>query len=595
MTVSVRDQAAVRSSGQTSVESAPASVTYDDVGPTLIVDVEGGQPTTTTSPVTFVIGFDEPVATFDVDAVTVGGTTGATLGAISPIEGGYSVTVNTPITAGTVVLSVADGAAVDAAGNPSVTVAAADTVEVITPPDTPEAPIVTAGDGQVTLSWSPPTDTGGLPILGYLVEQSVDGGPWEPVVIDPDPDAPVPNLVFEPAVDLDGFANDVPVELRVSAVTELGEGPPVTSVSVTPTAPPRATVSLAAGQASPTSTEPVVFDVEFDQPVSDFGLDDLLASAPAGATAVIGGRDGEFDDEFTVSVSGMTSSGTVELAVAEGSVVNANGQTNVESHPVSVAFDCFGSDVVTVDPARLLDTRGNGETVDGEFVGAGKVQAGTLTRVQIAGRGGVPADAVGVELNITGIQNEGRGFATLYPCSATRPTASTLNYTPGVNIANATTVALNSAGEVCLYSSSTAHYALDVVAYVPAGSDVVTVDPARLLDTRGDGETVDGEFVGAGKVQAGTLTRVQIAGRGGVPGDAVGVELNITGIQNEGRGFATLYPCTATRPTASTLNYTPGVNIANATTVALNSAGEVCLYSSSTAHFALDVVAYIAN
>ena len=86
--------------------------------------------------------------------------------------------------------------------------------------------------------------------------------------------------------------------------------------------------------------------------------------------------------------------------------------------------------------------------------------------MQIAGRGNVPADAVGVELNITAIQNEGRGFATLYPCTATPPTASTLNYMPGVNIANATTVALNSSGEVCVYTSTTSHYALDVVAHI---------------------------------------------------------------------------------------------------------------------------------
>ncbi len=251
--------------------------------------------------------------------------------------------------------------------------------------------------------------------------------------------------------------------------------------------------------------------------------------------------------------------------------------------------------MITVEPGRLLDTRPTGSTVDGQFLGAGKLQADTFTKVQIAGRGGVADDAVGVEVNITAIQNEGRGFATLYPCTATPPTASTLNYTPGINIANATTVALNTAGEVCLYTNTTAHYALDVLAYVPAGSDVVTVEPGRLLDTRTDGSTVDGQFLGAGKVQADTFTKVQIAGRGGVADDAVGVEVNITAIQNEGRGFATLYPCTPTPPTASTLNYTPGVNIANATTVALNTAGEVCLYTNTTAHYALDVLAYVAG
>lgn len=97
----------------------------------------------------------------------------------------------------------------------------------------------------------------------------------------------------------------------------------------------------------------------------------------------------------------------------------------------------------------------------------------------------MPADAVGVELNITSIQNEGRGFATLYPCTATRPTASTLNYTPGINIANATTVAINTSGEVCIYTSTTSHYALDVVAHItPATSDT--------FEDQFDGELRDG-------------------------------------------------------------------------------------------------------
>ena len=92
------------------------------------------------------------------------------------------------------------------------------------------------------------------------------------------------------------------------------------------------------------------------------------------------------------------------------------------------------------------------------------------------------------ELNITAIQSEGRGFATLYPCTRTPPTASSLNYTPGVNIANATTVAFELERSRCASTRQlTAHYALDVVAYVPAGSDVGTVEPARLLDTRSIG------------------------------------------------------------------------------------------------------------
>ncbi len=291
----------------------------------------------------------------------------------------------------------------------------------------------------------------------------------------------------------------------------------------------------------------------------------------------------------------------VNIANATTVALNANGEvcifTNVTAHYALdvLAYVPAGSAVATVEPGRLLDTRTTGSTVDGQFLGAGKLPAGQTIKVKIAGRGGVAADAVGVELNITAIQNEGRGFATLYPCTATPPVASSLNYTPGVNIANATTVALNANGEVCIFTNVTAHYALDVLAYVPAGSAVATVEPGRLLDTRPTGSTVDGQFLGAGKLPAGQTIKVKIAGRGGVAADAVGVELNITAIQNEGRGFATLYPCTATPPVASSLNYTPGVNIANATTVALNANGEVCIFTNVTAHYALDVLAYVAG
>ena len=234
-----------------------------------------------------------------------------------------------------------------------------------------------------------------------------------------------------------------------------------------------------------------------------------------------------------------------------------------------------------------------GETVDGEFEGAGKVRAGKFIKVQIAGRGNVPADAVGVELNITAIQNEGRGFATLYPCTG--------DATDGVD------VELHARCEHCeRHHRCTQQQRRGVrlhVDHLPlrarrrrvhsGGFGCGDGGAGTLVGYSSDGETVDGEFEAAGKVRAGEFIKVQIAGRGNVPADAVGVELNITAIQNEGRGFATLYPCTATPPTASTLNYMPGVNIANATTVALNSSGEVCVYTSTTSHYALDVVAFI--
>ena len=127
--------------------------------------------------------------------------------------------------------------------------------------------------------------------------------------------------------------------------------------------------------------------------------------------------------------------------------------------------------MVTVDPVRLLDTRPDGTTIDGQHQATGKIPAGHTTRIQITNRANIPTGTTGVEVNLTAIDNQARGYATIHPCTTTPPTTSTINYTPGINIANATTVALDPTGHLCIYSHTTTHYALDILAYLPANTD----------------------------------------------------------------------------------------------------------------------------
>jgi hypothetical protein len=123
---------------------------------------------------------------------------------------------------------------------------------------------------------------------------------------------------------------------------------------------------------------------------------------------------------------------------------------------------------VALNPARLLDTRPDGVTVDGSSLPGIKLVGGREIEVEVAGRGGVPAGAAAVVLNVTVTEPDGPGYITAYPCGTTRPNASNVNFTtPRQTIANNVIVTVGATGTVCLYSSRTTHLIADINGALP--------------------------------------------------------------------------------------------------------------------------------
>ncbi|HRE02978.1 MAG TPA: hypothetical protein PLV68_16890, partial [Ilumatobacteraceae bacterium] len=89
------------------------------------------------------------------------------------------------------------------------------------------------------------------------------------------------------------------------------------------------------------------------------------------------------------------------------------------------------------NPARLLDTRADGETTDGLFIGHGRIDPGVEFALQVGGRGGVEADDAAVSLNVTATDATGTGFVTVWPCGTAKPLASSLNFVRSEAVANA--------------------------------------------------------------------------------------------------------------------------------------------------------------
>ena len=237
--------------------------------------------------------------------------------------------------------------------------------------------------------------------------------------------------------------------------------------------------------------------------------------------------------------------------------------------------------LVPIAPRRVLDTRGEDAVPPGNP--AGRVPAGGVVRVAVAGLGDIPPDAVGVVANVTVVGPDAAGHATVYPCTAAVPLASHLNYLRGDVLANNVVVPLSPGGEMCISSRAAADYVVDVSGYVPAGSPIGMFAPTRLLDTR----------TGDPPVPAGGHARVQVAGVGAVPSGASAALVNVTAVAPAGSGYVTVYPCTGDPTAASSLNYLAGQVVANGAVVALSDDGAICVHTKAESHLLVDVAGYV--
>ncbi|BAN03868.1 hypothetical protein [Ilumatobacter coccineus] len=282
-----------------------------------------------------------------------------------------------------------------------------------------------------------------------------------------------------------------------------------------------------------------------------------------------------------------------ELFGTEPTVFYLGDEPTVEPDPDPDPDPDVSVEVVSLTPGRVFASRVSDETVDGLFEGGGRIEAGEFVEVEIAGRAGVADDAKSVVMNITAINPSGRGYVTTYPCE-TRPLASSLNYgAAGAVVGNELVAKLSGEGAVCVFSSAETDLSIDVVGFVPAVSEVVSLDPGRVYATRASDETVDGVQEATGRIPAGEFVEVDLAGRAGVAGDAKSVVMNITAINPSGRGYVTVFPC-GDRPLASSLNYgSAGAVVGNELIAKLSADGTVCVFSSAETDLTVDVVGYI--
>jgi hypothetical protein len=123
-----------------------------------------------------------------------------------------------------------------------------------------------------------------------------------------------------------------------------------------------------------------------------------------------------------------------------------------------------GAKFVPIEPARFVDTR-----VNMPFMGP--VVVGTPANPQIAGRGGVPAQANGIAGNVTVTGQSLGGFLCIAPKfdPGESPTISTINFPKGDTRANGFDVSLGPGGSISVLhevtAGATTHFMIDITGY----------------------------------------------------------------------------------------------------------------------------------
>ena len=278
----------------------------------------------------FDVTFDESVTGFTAsDLSTLGSATGCSIGAPVGTGAAYTVTL-TGCSVGTVILRLAAGAVTNASGGVN---------------DQTDGPIVTidrAGPN-VTINQAPtqPDPTGSSPIrFDVVFSETVSTFDASDVAITGTAGgtkiASVTGGGSLYVVSVTGMTTvgTVIATIPAGATTGLAGNPSTASTSTDNTvtwdpSPPSVTINQAAGQADPTNVSPIVFTAVFTEPVTGFATGDVTLSGSVGGTlaAVVTGGP----TTYTVTVTGMTTTGTVIATIAPGVAIDVDGNPNLAS------------------------------------------------------------------------------------------------------------------------------------------------------------------------------------------------------------------------------------------------------------------------
>ncbi len=326
--------------------------TKDTIAPTVVsINTAGANPTNGAT-VRFTVTFDGSVSGVDSSDFTVttsGGVTGTSVGTVTPTGASqYTVAVNTGSGDGTIRLDLnSSGTGIaDTAGNAITTGFTGGQTYTIdkTPPVLNSASGPASGTYAIgqnldfTVNYNENMAVTGTPTIGLTIGSTARSATYNAA------GSTATALLFRYTVapgdsDTDGIsvASTITVSGGNTIKDTAGNTAPINFTALDTTGvlvdgiAPTVTINQAAGQNDPVNTGPINFTAVFSKPVSDFATGDVSVGGTAGGglnkiATVSGGPT-----TYNVSVTGMTTSGTVIATIAPGVAHDSVGNPNTAS------------------------------------------------------------------------------------------------------------------------------------------------------------------------------------------------------------------------------------------------------------------------
>lgn len=319
--------------------------------------------------------------------------------------------------------------------------------------------------------------------------------------------------------------------------------------------------------------------------------------------------------------------GTTTIKLVGGGPGTARVLVDVFGWISSSSYTTTGGRLVSTAPSRIRDTRSPAD----DPVGPGETIEVPVRGATLWPNGGqvVPDDPriTGVVLNVT-VDNARADSAGTYVSVLQRPPAgppatSNVNVDQGAVKANLVVSPIAADGSVYLYNDAgSTNVIVDVLGYFQTGADptsrtgrIVPLDSAfRALDTRptplGPNRVEDWDFsafVDSVKIcdtdAEPSCDRSNIQELGVSPGPIGSLIANLTGtaLERQYAGvpvstYLTAYASDQSRPTASNVNFTEGIDVPNMAVIKLSADRRIQMYNAfGNANYILDVAAVVLS